>query len=96
MTVQHRSFTVMLTFFFHDGRIHCLLNSLLKMNLEDYDAAGTARMVVTNLQETLGLTRTQLARKLLHFRWGYVIQKLYAEAMLIADTSLRNSLSATH
>jgi hypothetical protein len=72
VTVQHRSFTVLLTFFFHNGRIHCILNSLLKMNLEDYDAAGTAHMVVTNLQETLCLTRTELARKLLHFRCGYV------------------------
>lgn len=69
VTVQHRSFTVLLTFFFHLGRIYCLLNSLIKMNEEDYDAVGTAVMVVANLRETLGLTRTKLANKLLHFRF---------------------------
>jgi hypothetical protein len=68
VTVQHRSYTVLLTFFFHEGSIFCLLNSLLKMNEEDYDAVGTARMVVNSQKETLGLTRTQLANKLLHFR----------------------------
>jgi hypothetical protein len=68
VTVQHRSFTALLTFFFYEGSIFCLLNALLKMEEEDYDAEGTARMVVNCQKETLGLTRTQLANKLLHFR----------------------------
>ena len=68
VTVQSRSYTVLLTFFFVNGRIYCLLNSLLKMGEDDYDSAGTARMVVSAMKETLGLTRTQLAKKLLHFR----------------------------
>jgi hypothetical protein len=68
VTIQHRSFTVLLTFFFYGGKIYCVLNSLLKMAEEDYNATGTARMVVNNMKETLGLSRTQLASKLLHFR----------------------------
>ena len=68
VTVQHRSFTVLLTFFFLNGAIFCLLNSLLKMKEDDYDAQGTASMVVSCLKESLGMTRTQLATRLLHFR----------------------------
>ena len=73
VTVQSRSFTVLLTFFFSGGKIFCLLNSLLKMKQEDYDSAGTARMIVKNMRETLGLTRTQLGKALLHFRYTFVL-----------------------
>jgi len=66
ITVQYRSFTVLITFFFYNGRIHCLLNALLHMDLEAYNAAGTAELIVNSLRETLGLTRTQLASVLLH------------------------------
>ena len=41
---------------------------LLKMGRKDYDSAGTAEMIVDSLKETLGLTSSQLARKLLHAR----------------------------
>jgi hypothetical protein len=75
VTVQHRSFTVLLTFFFYEGSIYCLLNALLKMHKEDYDARGTAAMVVTSLKETLGLNRTLLATKLLHFRCVVILNK---------------------
>ena len=68
VTVQSRSFTVLLTFFFSNGKIYCLLNGLLKMGRKDYDSAGTAEMIVDSLKETLGLTSSQLARKLLHAR----------------------------
>ena len=65
VTVQHRSFTVLLTLFFVDGKIYCALNDLLTMK---EDARGTAAMVVRSLKETLGLSRTQLAKRLVHFR----------------------------
>ena len=68
VTVQHRSYTVLMTFFFNEGKIYCFLNSLVKMAEDDYDSRGTAKMVVDQLKETMGLTRTQLATKLLHFR----------------------------
>ena len=68
VTVQHRSFKVLLTLFFVDGKIYCALNDLLTMKEDDYDARGTAAMVVRSLKETLGLSRTQLAKRLVHFR----------------------------
>ena len=68
VTVQSRSSCVLLTYFFYNGKIYCLLNELLKMGEEDYDSDGTAKMVVSEMSKTLGLTRTQLAKKLLHFR----------------------------
>ena len=73
VTVQSRSYTVLLTFFFVNGKIYCLLNSLLKMGEDDYEIAGTARMVVAEMRKTLGITRTQLAKKLLHFRSSYYL-----------------------
>ena len=73
VTVQHRSYTVLLTFFFFEGKIYNLLNSLLKMGEEDYDSSGTARLVINNMMVTLGLTRTQLARLQLHFRCDYLL-----------------------
>ena len=63
VTVQHRSFTVLLTLFFVDGKIYCALNDLLTMKEDDYDARGTAAMVVRTpqpegdtgaLQDTVG------------------------------------------
>ena len=68
VTVQHRSFMVLLTLFFVNGKIYCALNDLLTMKEDDYDARGTAAMVVRSLKETLGLSRTQLAKRLVHFR----------------------------
>ncbi len=38
------------------------------MSEDKYDARDTAKMVVTSLKVTLGLSRTQLASKLVHFR----------------------------
>jgi len=76
VTVQHRSYTVLMTFF-NEGKIYCFLNGLVKMAEDEYDSRGTAKMVVDQLKETLGLTRTQLATKLLHFRLvlGFNIKK---------------------
>ena len=73
VTVQHRSYTVLLSFFFYDGSIYCLLNALLKMEEADYNAEGTATLIVNCLKETLGLSRTQLANLLVHFRFVCLI-----------------------
>jgi hypothetical protein len=66
VTVQRTSFTVILTYFFHGGKIHVVLNQLVKLTTEDYEA-GTASMVVKCLSETLGLSLTELGLKLVHF-----------------------------
>ena len=67
VTVQRTSYTVILTFFFHQGKIHIILNKLATLTTEEYDAAGTAEMLVQTLVETLGISRTRLASVLVHF-----------------------------
>ena len=67
VTVNRVSFTVIVTYFFWEGSIHVLLNKLVKISTTEYDGPGTASMVISCLTETLGLTRTQLASKLVHF-----------------------------
>ena len=72
VTVQRTSFTVLMTYFFHDGKIHVILNTLQKLEEEDYNAIGNANMVINTLCETLGVTRNKLARILKHFVYdGY-------------------------
>ena len=61
VTVQRRSYTVVVTFFFYDGHIHVILNKLQKLGTLDYDGNGTAKMLVSVLTETLGVTETKLA-----------------------------------
>ena len=46
VTIHHRSYTVLLSFFFYEGSIYCLLNSLLKMEEDDYDVEGTGTLIV--------------------------------------------------
>ena len=60
ITVDRQSFTVLLSFFFSDGEIKCLLNKVIKMDTSMYDSKGTSFMVVDNLQKSLGLTIDQL------------------------------------
>ena len=42
VTVQHRTFTVLLSLFFYEGSIYCFLNDLFNMEDDDYDGSGTA------------------------------------------------------
>ena len=67
VTVQRTSYTVILTFFFHEGKIHIILNKLAKLSTEEYDATGTAEMLVQTLVDTLGISRARLANVLVHF-----------------------------
>ena len=67
VTVYHTSYTVIVTYFFWEGSLHVVLNELKILKVEDYDAGGTAEMVISSLCLTLGFTRTQLADKLRHF-----------------------------
>ena len=72
VTVQRTSYTVLLTYFFWEGKIHVLLNSLMVMKPGEYDSEGTARAVVKELMATLGISRAQLAIILLHFAYDGV------------------------
>ena len=67
VTVYHTSYTVVVTYFFWEGKLHVVLNKLTILKEEDYDAVGTAEMVINTLCLTLGFNRTQLANKLRHF-----------------------------
>lgn len=72
VTVHHTSYTVVITYFFWDGRLHVILNQLTILTLEDYDADGTARMVVDTLTSTLGYSRTELANRIRHISYDGV------------------------
>ena len=67
VTIHRTSFTVLMTYFFKDGKLHVILNKLHKLGLLEYDSMGTAKMVINVLTETLGLTQTKLATILRHF-----------------------------
>ena len=44
-----------------------LRGKLAKLSTDEYDAAGTAEMLVQTLVDTLGITRSRLANALVHF-----------------------------
>ena len=66
VTVCHISYIVLLTFFYN-GHIYCYLNKLATIPAENYNAEGTASLVVSTLTETLGLSWSHLANLLVHF-----------------------------
>ena len=72
VTVNRVSFTVLLTYFFWEGKIYVLLNKLNVMNEDEYDSEGTARAVVEVLLLTLGVSKTRLANLLRHFAYDGV------------------------
>ena len=47
--------------------MHIILNKLVKLSTDKYDADGTAEMVISCLLETLGVSRSKLALMLVHF-----------------------------
>ena len=67
VTVQRNSFTVIMTYFFSEGKIHIILNELKKLSTKDYDGKGTATMVIKSLCDTLGYTKSKLSQVLKHF-----------------------------
>ena len=54
VTVRRTPFTVIMTYFFHKGKIHVLLNSVHKMKREEYDGRGSAEMVGKVIMNSLG------------------------------------------
>ena len=54
VTVAHKPFTVICTYYFDEGALSCLLNKIEPMTTEDYDGSGTASMVARVLCESYG------------------------------------------
>ena len=84
-TVQRTSFTVIVTYFFYNGKIHAILNKLQKLEEKDYDSKGTAAMLIKVLCDTLGVTESKLSRILKHL----VYDGVYAGELRITIHALR-------
>ena len=67
VTAGHVPYTVIMTYYFHGGKIHVLLNRVHPMTSNEYDGEGTAHMVIETLQDTLHLTKQAIAAKCHHF-----------------------------
>ena len=67
VTTGHVPYTVIMTYYFYDGKIHILLNSVYPMKSHEYDGEGTASMVIQVLQDTLNLSKEAIASKCHHF-----------------------------
>ena len=72
MTDQRISDNVIISYFFSEGKIYFLLNSVQKMKSDDYAGDETAMMVVRVLLETLGLSLETLKLRLHHFTYDGV------------------------
>ena len=72
VTVARHSYMVYLTFFFYNGKIHSYLNELRKMNIEDYDTDGTARMTIEVMTRTLGISEKKFSQLIMHFSYDGV------------------------
>ena len=72
ITVQRIPYCAVLTYFFWEGRISILLNSVHRMKSDQADSNETAQMVITILTETLGLSLSALKSKCHHFSYDGV------------------------
>ena len=66
VTVRRQPFTVLMTYFFFEGKIHVLLNSVHKMKDSEYDGPGSAEMVGKVLMASLNLSKQEVAQKFRH------------------------------
>ena len=66
VTVCGESYTVIVTYLFHAGKIHWFLNELHFMKSDELDGIGCARMLVRTLMASLNLTNAELGKKLRH------------------------------
>ena len=60
VTVSRIAYTVLVSFFFHEGEIAAVLNDLRVMKSTEYDGANTASMVGLDLVASLGIKREQI------------------------------------
>ena len=75
VTIGGVSYTVIVTFFFWEGCIKTVLNALFVMSTELMDGAGTAKMLVNTLINTLGLPYEQLRLRLEHLSYDGVYEQ---------------------
>ena len=66
VTCVNVSYTVIVSYFFWEGRVRCVLNELKVMSSVDGDGEGSAIMLATALMQSLRLTKASLARILRH------------------------------
>ena len=66
VTVSGVPYTVLVTYFFWEGKIHAVLNSLHVMKSFEYSGVNTARMIGMDLMSTLGLSRQQIGEVFNH------------------------------
>ena len=110
ITNQRIPYCAILTYFFWEGRIFILLNSLHRMTSEDGDSVGTARMVTTVLMETLGLSMSALKARCHHFCYdgvyatreertcnnGLALTDLYAELLGLQRGDITGNHDMSH
>ena len=61
VTVRDILYTVLITYFFHDGKLRAVVNSIHLMKSTEYDANATVILADNDLQRTSRMTRSQLA-----------------------------------
>lgn len=66
VTVRMVPYTVLVTYFFHDGKLNTYLNAVYPMKSDQYSGEETAKFVGKELMRTLNLTRHEVATKFVH------------------------------
>ena len=82
-----------MTYFFCEGKLHCILNKLHKNTTDDYDSKGTAAMVIKVLCETLGLTKEKLSKMLVHFIYDGVYAGMINQIISLLSMRTKTYLS---
>ena len=90
VTVRHTPFTVLMTYFFFEGRIHVLLNSVHKMMESEYDGPGCVEMVGNLLMSSLTLTKNEVSQKFRHGTYDGVYASNEEEVAGSGSLSLMN------
>ena len=67
VTVGRIPFTLLMTYFFKEGRIRCILNKLHSMKSNEYDGENTANMVEIDLMASLGIIKEEVKNIVHHF-----------------------------
>ena len=74
VTTGSTCYTVIVTYFFYQGRIRTVLNALFVMTSEHLDGVGSAQMLCNTLCQTLGLSHEDLKTKLEHIAYDGVYE----------------------
>ena len=59
-------YTVLVTYFFHGGKLNIYLNAVHPMRSDQYSGEQTAKFVGEELMRTLQLTRNEVSTKFVH------------------------------